>query len=376
MIMKKIVQGVCDPRKAFRHLRKKLLIGGAGLIDGYSDWPFLINISVNNICNLKCRMCDVGISQKGTFFYKNLSPDGDKVLDVGQWEMFLDQVAHFSPEIAISTTEPLLYKGLFSLIKKIRARKMRCQVTTNGFLLPQAAAQLVESGLERLNISIDGPAPIHDQIRARPGSFENAVRGIEKIAGIKKELKTACPAVHVFYTISEYNCGYLAETAKIVGGLAVQSLTFQHLGFVDARMASAQNAKFTMYPVTVSTVAGTDPARVDIASLSAGLADIKKASLPISVFFYPDIAVNKLHAYYNDPQPVRDAACRVPWSFAQINCNGDVVPLARCFNIVMGNILHERFSAVWNCRKYRDFRKTLKKEKALPACSKCCALYF
>jgi radical SAM protein with 4Fe4S-binding SPASM domain len=51
---------------------------------------------------------------------------------------------------------------------------------------------------------------------------------------------------------------------------------------------------------------------------------------------------------------------------------GEVTP---CLDYSFGSIKEEKFTAVWNSEKARNFRKVLKKHKAFPACNRCCGIF-
>lgn len=76
-----------------------------------------------------------------------------------------DERAGFRPLIAFSGGEPLLYKDCVSLVRHIKARRLPCIVLTNGVLLGRHAEGLVESGLDAIAVSLDGPEAVHDEIR-------------------------------------------------------------------------------------------------------------------------------------------------------------------------------------------------------------------
>ena len=64
----------------------------------------------------------------------------------------------------------------------------------NGTLItPEIAKKMVETGIERCSISIDGPnAETHDEFRGQKGAFDQAMRGIQylKDAGLEFQLNT------------------------------------------------------------------------------------------------------------------------------------------------------------------------------------------
>lgn len=372
-LLRKIIS---NPQKVRKHLKNGALMFFAPIVKGYCSFPFLINISVNRICNMSCKMCDVGQGKKGSFFYKNMVPSKDRDLEIDEWKKLIDEVALFSPEISVSTTEPLLYKELPSLINHIKSKRLVCEVTTNGLLLEKCAGELVESGLDRLNISIDGPLEIHDYIRGRAGLFEEILSGIRKVHSLKEKYHIDHPEIKVFYTISNLNHSHLCETYEILEKFPISSITYQHLGFVNSEMARNHNRCFPKYKLTTTSVGDVDPRKVDIKVLDQEITALKRLKRSLEVKWYPGIEGEKLRVYYHTEGFIQRKTCRIPWTVAQINCVGDVTPIQRCFHLDFGNIRQKPFMDIWNSKGFRNFREDVSKVGAFPACSKCCALYL
>ena len=49
--------------------------------------PRWLVLGVNNVCNLHCRMCDVGLDVKGTPFYQNLIGDDPRNMTLALLEL-------------------------------------------------------------------------------------------------------------------------------------------------------------------------------------------------------------------------------------------------------------------------------------------------
>lgn len=102
-------------------------------------------ISLTNICNLSCIYCSQSNDEKQNIpisFYKNL-------IDV------LEQLG--VEKIRFTGGEPLLNQNIIELIKYTGSKsniKDIC-ITTNGILLDKYIDILIESGLTRVNISLD-----------------------------------------------------------------------------------------------------------------------------------------------------------------------------------------------------------------------------
>jgi radical SAM protein with 4Fe4S-binding SPASM domain len=67
-----------------------------------------------------------------------------------------------------------------------RAYGLPCALATNGTLIDRdVAARLVDSGIRRVSVSLDGSdAATHDAFRGIPGSFERALEGIAHLRAV------------------------------------------------------------------------------------------------------------------------------------------------------------------------------------------------
>jgi heme b synthase len=135
-------------------------------------------------CNLSCVHCRASATDEQ-------SDD----LDTQTAYRLLDEIADIAKPIVILTGgEPLLRKDIFDLAAYGTAKGLRMVMAPNGTLITEPIARkLVESGIKRLSISLDGPdADSHDRFRGVPGAFEGALQGIEHIrtAGLEFQINT------------------------------------------------------------------------------------------------------------------------------------------------------------------------------------------
>lgn len=346
---------------------------------GMSCFPITLFLTVNNQCNLRCQMCDVGQKNPDTFFARNTF-NQEMTMSLGDWKKVIDDSLPYRPDICIATTEPLLYPDLILLMEYINGKGLTLHLTTNGFLLERYAAQLVDIGFERLHVSLDGDQTMHDTIRGVPGAFKKAVKGIQSVAWLKEKRRTPYPEIHLYSVIVPLNYQVIDTTFESLAGLPVDSLNYIHFGFVSEIMAEAHNRRFgkSLY-IEPSSVARLDPSEIDHRRLFQAVERTKalaeKTDFPVT--FLPEMSKNQMDTYYHDHLSFmkEGAACMTPWKIAQISPNGDVVPLSRCFNIAMGNVKKSAITEIWNNSKYRQFRRHLKTNGAYPFCSRCCAIF-
>jgi radical SAM protein with 4Fe4S-binding SPASM domain len=120
--------------------------------------PFIIFVDPSDACNFKCKFCPT--SNK-----KLLKQVGRKqeLMNFELYKKIIDDICTFEKPIKVlrlyKDGEPLLNPKLPDMIKYAKEKKCaeRIDTTTNASLLnPQKNIELIEAGLDRINISISG----------------------------------------------------------------------------------------------------------------------------------------------------------------------------------------------------------------------------
>lgn len=341
---------------------------------GYGAYPVTVYLSINSICNLKCKMCDVGMQAEDANFYKNLRLDGSRdQIKFEEFSAIVDQISHFRPMLAITSTEPLLHKEISRCVEYARGQGLEVLLTTGGYLLPRLAEDLVKARLSRLFVSLDGPAAIHNEIRGVKDSFERAVEGIRKVTEFKKKYQVAGPEIFINYTVTNHNQHCLLEFLESVKDLDLARVNISLMSFVTQEMADIHNQRFGQeYHATINCVGGgTDPLLVDTDQLWRQF-DEAKRRFGSKIEILPHFKKSELDTYFNHPTTaVNKTRCMVSYFIAQIIANGDVIPYTRCYNVALGNIRRQSFDEIWNGKKMRKFRRDLRRYGQLPACVRC-----
>ena len=146
--------------------------------DKYGRTFRTLRVSLLQHCNLGCVYCVAGEEE---LKQANTSHEG-KALNVDELLAIISRL-HGQlrlENIRLTGGEPLLYPGLATLIRGIRAAGIpSIRLTTNGFLLERQAAQLKEAGLEAVNVSIDAVDEDVFFQMSRRHSVERVIRGID-----------------------------------------------------------------------------------------------------------------------------------------------------------------------------------------------------
>src|SRR5512140_2545934 len=123
----------------------------------------MIAWEVTRSCNLACVHCRAS-AECGPY-------EGE--LDTDRCKKLIDEIAAFSsPVIILTGGEPLLRPDIFEIAAYGNQLGLRMVMATNGTLVTEdIARKLIDSGIMRVSISIDGlNAESHDAFRKVPGA--------------------------------------------------------------------------------------------------------------------------------------------------------------------------------------------------------------
>jgi len=128
----------------------------------------LVAWEVTRSCNLSCIHCRAA-AEHGPY---------ENELTTTECFEVLDDIASFSRPIIIFTGgEPLLREDVFEIVRYGSDLGLRCVLATNGSLLDETVAgKLVEAGIQRVSLSLDGATrETHDSFRQVDGSYTSVI---------------------------------------------------------------------------------------------------------------------------------------------------------------------------------------------------------
>ncbi len=347
-------------------------------LNGYSFKPNLISINITGRCNLRCEMCmqpraDAGAGKSATV------GGGKSELTPEQWRAVVDGAASARPAFYFTGGEPLLYKGLDSVLEHVKRRGMIAALVTNGTVLARHAERLVEIGVDNVTVSLDGPEDVHDFIRSVPGSFRRATEGIRALQEARRRAALPYPAIKVNCVITPTSYSTLAETRQLVRDLGVDELNFQHPIFDTAENVALHNRVFPK-AMGAESVPGqskeegefyegrfSEEQYAELERILQGiLSDSGKSP---NVLFFPEVASDQWKPYYLDLDYPFQRRCRAPWTQMRLLADGTFEP---CLHYVVGNVLEAPLWELWNAPSMRHFRRALTRNQLFPACARCC----
>ncbi len=282
---------------------------------------FFIQWHLTEKCNLKCTHC---YQTGGNEEELSIAEMEDAITEIGDlleaWTA--DYGMSFTPSFNITGGEPFLKRDIFEILEMISSRGFEIYLLSNGTLIYKERAQrLAQLGIKGVQISIEGPEKIHEEIRGK-GSFASALQGVRQLldAGITVTLNV---------TLSELNAEHFTDLIALASSLGVQKLGFSRLvpsgrgkGLLDQMLEREKVGKiykqiFSLNTPGLEIVTG-DPVAAQMHTLS-------------------DIA---------DAGPVPTGGCAAGLSGLTLLPNGTIVPCRRLF-IPIGNIRQDSLREVW-----------------------------
>ena len=172
--------------------------------------PRLIFWELTKGCNLRCIHCRASATE--------LSSPSDLSTEAAR--DIIDQIAAVStPILVLSGGEPLFRSDIFQLARYGTDKGLRVALATNGTLVTkQVARKIVDSGVKRVAISLDGAdALTHDTFRGIPGAFDAAITGF-------RNLKDLGMSVQINTTIARHNAHQLPQVLELAKSLGADAL--------------------------------------------------------------------------------------------------------------------------------------------------------
>ena len=289
--------------------------------------PVSISFEPTTSCNLKCPECPSGLREfsrprgmlKKDFFTKTI----DEI-----YKDILYLIFYFQGE-------PYLNKNFLEMVSYASSKGLYTATSTNGhFLTDEMAKKTVESGLDRLIISLDGTTQeVYEKYR-REGNMEKVIEGARNIVKWKKELKSKTPFVFFQFLVVRPNEHQVEDVKKLAKEVGVDEVRFKTAQIYDYENDPNQlipkNEKFSRYKKN------------------------KEGK---------QIAKNKLQNH-----------CSKLWEANVITWDGMVVPC--CFDKDathrLGDLKKESFKEIWHNKNYKQFRKDITtSRKNIDICANC-----
>lgn len=291
-----------------------------------SGLPISISIEPTTSCNLRCPECPSGLRS----FTR---PTG--MLSKPLFENIINQLSTTLSYLTFYFQgEPYLNPQFLEMVKYASSKGIYTATSTNAhYLKDDVARQTVESGLDRLIISIDGTSQDTYQAYRIGGDLSKVIEGTKNIIYWKRKLKSKTPHVIFQFLVVKPNEHEIPEVYNIANELGVDEVKLKTAQIYDYQHGSdliPEQEKYSRYR-----------------KLKDGTYSIK----------------NNL-----------DNHCWKMWHSCVITWDGKVVPC--CFDkdaqFVLGDLNKQSFNDIWFGAQYAQFRTSLLKSRnEIEICKNC-----
>ena len=182
-----------------------------------SGLPLAIAIEPTTACNLGCPECPSGLKAFSR-------PRGNIREDF--YKKLIDEIHRHTFYLTFYFQgEPYINPQFLDMVKYAAEKKMYTATSTNAhFLSEENARKTIESGLDRLIISIDGTTQeTYEQYR-KGGSLDKVIEGTKNIVKWKKQLKSKTPHVIFQFLVVKPNEHQIEEVHQLAEELGVDEV--------------------------------------------------------------------------------------------------------------------------------------------------------
>jgi radical SAM protein with 4Fe4S-binding SPASM domain len=290
-------------------------------------YPVSISFEPTTSCNLRCPECPSGLRA----FTR---PTG-----MLQKDFFRETIDQLSKDLMYLVFyfqgEPYLNPAFLEMVRYASSKKIYTATSTNAhYLTDDVAKRTVESGLDRLIISIDGTTQeTYKQYRVG-GNLQKVMDGAARVVKWKKELKSQTPFIIFQFLVVRHNEHQVEDVKKLA----------REIGVDQVRLKTAQVYDYE-----------NDPNQ--LIPLNQKYSRYKKDSQGKTVFRGNN--ANHCWRLWHDPV--------ITWDGAVVPCCFDKDAQHK-----LGNLKEQSFKELWKNTNYRRFRtQVLESRKNIDICANC-----
>jgi len=289
--------------------------------------PSVVMIEISSACQLRCPLCPVG------------SQTLDRVSQIMPLETFkkiVDELGDYLYHININGMgEPLLNNQIVEMVRYAKSKNVFVDLYTNFEITDkhEIIEGLVDAGLDSILVAIDGAtSEVYEEYRIR-GNFDRVSENVRKLVQARKKAGKNKPEINIQFVPMKQNHHQMKDMTQLAHDLGADMLEIKRPFLFWGQKADAlkflpNEEKFNMYDIDGDTI-----------------------------------------SWKGEEKPI----CGFLWTSSVILPNGSVTPC--CFDYegsaTFGNINESSFAEIWNGKKYKAFRRAMKKGwRSIPLCSK------
>lgn len=305
-----------------------------------------VHFQLTRNCNLRCSFC--GQWGKKGFF----ADSSGEEMTLSDWNRIICELEEYrdktgiSPVVTLWGGEPLVSPYFDEIAKRLKQKGFKTELITNGTKIDEHK-DVIEFCIDRLYVSIDGTADIHNSIRGQ-GVFEK-VR--ENLIALNHNNIT------VMSVITPRLIENLKEFLDELKGLKIHDLFLQD-------MIGLKKDEVTEYKIWLKSSFDIDAKEIDSWEADEKINfshELTQKLNGIDEADYPFAITHKQHT--DNPEII----CKSPFNHAHIAWNGNVLFCTDFYDFSAGNVKEKTLESVFLNEKSEKFRTEIVENR----CSTC-----
>jgi radical SAM protein with 4Fe4S-binding SPASM domain len=253
-------------------------------------------------------------------------------MEFSQFKKIIDELGDYLYEIDLfNWGEPFLNKEIYKMIKYSKDKNIKVNISSNLSSIDQKDAEkIVDSGLSRLIVSLDG-ASQESLNKYRSGAdFEKIISNIKAIKKEKYRKKRKEPKIIWQFLVMRQNENEIGKARKMAKQLGIE---------IEFR-----------------------PVRTD---LGKEIFENDKTKVEKYRKWLPSKETYSRFNYRKKKKKAKIKTCMFLWTQSTISWNGAVYPCCAVYDYKynFGNMFKDKFMSIWNNKKYQEARKIVRTKK-------------
>ena len=314
----------------------------------FSAWQ----IELTTKCPINCRMCIREMADNWL--------SGDMRLE--DFKKLTPYFKDVETVILEGWGDSLLHPNFIEIIKLVKAEGAQAGFVTSGSILDKDyIAAIINAGIDIIGFSLSGVAPkTHGAIRIG-SDLLSLTEHIKTFNKIKKDQNLQKPKLHIIYLMLKDNISEIPRLPQLAKEIGIEDIVLTNLIHITNEWQEGQK----VYNCNRDQVNSSNPFGEILKE-----AEAKAKELKITLRTHPlsptDVAVceeNPLRNIYisvdGEASPCVYLYPPLPSPFKRIFCSKEHTMSSLSF----GNTFKEPFDAIWNKKRYVEFRKSFVKRK-------------
>lgn len=311
--------------------------------------PQVVSLEVTHHCNLRCSFCEShGSLQALPITARRSYEGGRRTMDLETIRRIAGEFARIGVDLVelSGKGDPIAHPRLADIVRILRGAGLRCSLVTNGTLAtPDLVRGIVDSGVERLNVSLNsGTREVYAKVNGKD-LWDRAIRFLSDVLDRRRAERRDRPWVRISQVVCRDNADSFDDMVRICCDLRVDETVWYVMGEL---------------PETTGLQITGEQAAAILERIPEWIDRFEEAGVRTDLAKFASELPLRAHSSGTQENPLqKKLPCYEGWMFCVIAPDGAVVPCCYCEEEVLGNVFDEPFDRIWWNARYRDLRRRM-----------------